>query len=443
MPIIVSDTMAERGKADAERHSEKQKDAIRGRLPEIIAEESIITGSTKGRVVRVPIREVKIPIFRHGSGKGSGEGGIGQGKGSKGDVIGKRPAPGTKPGQAGSEPGVDFIETEMELDKLIEMMLDNVGLPRLEKKDVREILVELGFRIRGTQRTGPFVLLNKRKTAKEGMRRFWHMLRALQTETGNDELMCFRALKEASGIHSDALDLLRTGKTTDTSEAITPFPILHSDDLRFHKLVRKTALHSQAAVLLMRDASASMDEEKVFFARALCYWIVTFLRKLYARVEIRFILHDTNAWLVNEDDFFSITTSGGGTQCSSAYELAQSLIDTDYPISKFNLYAMHFSDGDDFVPERSARAAQALLEKGINMFGYCEVRPGEERDGKQSALLKNFRELLDLEEGKESGLEVFVSKDATVPFFGLQLRDKSDILPAIKTFLKQDRWVQS
>ena len=43
MPIIVSDTMAERGKADAERHSEKQKDAIRGRLPEIIAKESIIT----------------------------------------------------------------------------------------------------------------------------------------------------------------------------------------------------------------------------------------------------------------------------------------------------------------------------------------------------------------------------------------------------------------
>lgn len=442
MPVVVSDIVSERGKADAARHREKQRDAIKRQLPEVIAEESIITGSRKGKKVRIPIKEIQVPVFRHGSGKGDGVG-VGQGKGKAGDVLGKSPAPGNKPGEAGSEPGVDYIYTEMDLEELIEMMLEGLGLPRLEKKDVREIIVELGYKIKGTQHTGPMVLINRTKTQKEGFRRFEFTLQALMDETACDELTCFRALMQADGVYTDALALIKSGEITESTKEVTPFPIVHAGDRRFHRIERNTALQSQAAVILMRDASGSMDYMKVHFAQALSYWFVEFLRKLFPQVEIRFILHDTRAWFVNEEDFFKIATTSGGTQCSSAYELADSTIGTDYPLNRFNVYAFHFSDGDDFHPERSANAALHLLERGINMLGYCELRPGEGRGGSMSALLKYLCRVCNLEEKRESGLEVYVNKDPNMPIFGLQIRDKEDLLPAIKTFLKQDRWVES
>lgn len=68
MPITVADPLAERGKKDARRHREKQREAIRARLPEIISEEAIITGR-RGKTVKVPIRSIDIPHFRPGSRK--------------------------------------------------------------------------------------------------------------------------------------------------------------------------------------------------------------------------------------------------------------------------------------------------------------------------------------------------------------------------------------
>jgi uncharacterized protein len=445
MPIVnAGGGVAERGKSDAKRHREKQREAIRKRLPEIISEESIITKSGKGRTIRIPIRQIQIPIFRHGSGKNGQGKGIGQGDGKKGkgDEIGRRPGPGGKPGQAGSEPGVDYIENEIAIDEIIEMMFEDIGLPRLEDKDVRKIVVELGFRIRGTQRTGPHVLLNKKKTAKEGIRRFWNMLRALEKESGKDELTCYRAIVQAECIFEEAVKLLQESSVTRTDEKVKPFPILHTDDLRFHKIERSTSLQSQAVVFLNRDASWSMDEEKVYLAKAMCYWLVTFLRQVYEHVEIRFIMHDTRAKLVDEEEFSRIDSFQGGTQCSSAYELVDSLIDSEYPLSQYNAYAFHFSDGDDFNPERSASAARKLIDKGINAFGYCEIRPGDSPNAR-SSLVRHFGREFGLIDKQEGSVSVSVCSDVEVPFIGIHLRQKEDLLPALKAFLKQDRWVKS
>src|SRR3989338_3732067 len=441
MPITVPDVVAERGKADARRHRDKQREAIRKRLPEIISEEAIITRREKGKVVKIPIREIQIPIFRHGSAKGRAVG-AGKGEGGVGDVIGRRPGPGNQPGkkgQAGSEPGVDYIETEVEIEELIEMMLEDLGLPRLEEKNVREIIVDLGYKIRGTEHTGPYVLLDRKKTAKEGMRRFWHMLRALERDSGKDELLCYCALKQSGGIYAEALKLLRDKVVTEQAKEIIPFPILHADDMRFHKIVKNTALHSRAVVFALMDVSGSMDTEKKYFARSMLFWLVEFLRKLYERVEIRFIIHHATARLVPEEEFFS-TGESGGTVCASSYELVDGLIESEYPATSWNIYVWHSSDGDDFYPDRSVVALKKLFERKINMFGYCDIRPGEERGERASGLLNSFVEAFQLAREKEGNLPVYVSHHEDVPLLGLQLRQKEDILPALKAFLKQDRW---
>jgi len=442
MPIVIPDVVAERGKADAKRHRDKQREVIKKRLPEIISEESIITRKGKGKTVRVPIKGINIPIFRHGSNK-KRIGGIGQGDGKSGDVIGRRSAQGSGRGKkgAGNEPGVDYIETEIEMEELVEMMIEDLGLPRLKEKDVREIVVEMGYRIRGTQRTGPQVLLKKRETAREGIKRFWQILRGLERETGKDELMCYRALKQVGGIAPEARDLLDNDAVTRDDKEVIPFPILESDDFRYHKIERDTDLHSRAVVFALMDVSYSMDTDKKYFARSMLYWLTEFLRKLYEHVEVRFIVHHTTARLVEEEDFFA-TGESGGTICASAYELVDNLIETEYPTSSWNVYVWHSSDGDDYDPEASSAMLRRLFARSINMFGFCEIQPGTKSHDGISGLFQSFRSAFGLTEAKEDDLNVHISDDKSFPFLGVVLRGKEDIHPAIKAFLKQDRWAE-
>ena len=214
MSITVPEPIAERGKKDARRHREKQREAIRKQLPEIISEESIITRG-RGKTVRVPIRSITIPQFRPGSRQkegsqgdnGAGGVGIGQGSSRPGDVIGRRPAPSQGPGgEAGDEAGQEYIESEIELEELISMMLEDLGLPRLEKKEVAELEVVLGFQIRGIKKSGPRPLLDSRRSSRTPFGRFFAFLQILVDQTGRDELACFHALKQAGGDLSEYVE---------------------------------------------------------------------------------------------------------------------------------------------------------------------------------------------------------------------------------------------
>ena len=130
MPITVPDIISEQGKSDAKRHREKQREVIRKNLPHIIANENIITGK-RDKIIKIPIKSLEIPRFKPGE---TGDGiGIGQGEGEPGDIIGQRPGESDSE-QGGTEPGEELIETEIRLEELIEMMLEDLGLPKLEEK---------------------------------------------------------------------------------------------------------------------------------------------------------------------------------------------------------------------------------------------------------------------------------------------------------------------
>lgn len=449
MSIIRSEPLGERGKKDARRHREKHKDAIKEKLPEIIANESIITAK-KGKLVKIRVKRLDIPHFRPKRDEGDGVG-VGQGPGQPGDVIDQRPGDGQS-GEPGQKPGEDYIETEFELEELIEMMFEDLGLPRLEEKEVKELIVELGWKIHGISRSGPWPLLDRKKTAQEGLKRFWSYLRYLEAETGakidEDSLTCFWALKQAGGILSDALEIIRNNKIEkvyrELFEAIEPFPILAGDDLRFKKLEEDESHLSQAVVLAMRDISGSMTDEKIYLSTAMLYWLTAFLRKIYDRVEIRFIIHDTAAKIVDEDVFFKMN-GGGGTNCYSAYELANSLIDTEYPTNKWNVYPWHFSDGEDGSPGRTVEEIQRLINKKVNMIGYGEVQPeGETSWGKtdgKSILWNTIKDNFDVQMVVDNDLNLLIGKNET-PLLAVLIEEREDVLPALKAFLKKDRWVK-
>ena len=451
MSITVPEPVAQRGPKDARRHREKQREAIREKLPEIIAEESIITRA-KGKTVKIPIRSIEIPSFRSGNRKKAGENGaggasggigVGQGSGQPGDVIGRRQAKGPgQGGEAGGEPGEDYIESEMEIEELVAMMLEDLGLPNLEKKEATEIEVSMGFKINGINRSGPKVLMDSRRSSRIPFGRFYAFLQMLEDDTGRDQLTCFSPLKESNGEYGGAVELLEDPNYESSEDEVETFGIYTRNDLRYHQVREAVNPVSNAVIIAMMDVSGSMTTMKKYLARSVLFWLVEFLRTIYAKVEIRFIVHHANARLVPEEEFFH-TTESGGTRCSSAYELATSLIDSQYPTNAWNVYAFHFSDGEDWETKESMQEARRLFSRGIRMFGYGEIRMNEFYRS-YGNLLPAFKEAFHLTEHQvpagDASVVTVAAGTAEFPFLGVVIEDRKHIWPALKEFLREERW---
>jgi sporulation protein YhbH len=424
-----------RGPSDAARHREKIKEAIKRNLPDIISDEAIITRSGD-QIVRVPVRGIKSYRFIHRY-SGGAKGGFGSGEQEEGKVIGRRPKPGQgQPGQAGDQPGEDYLETEIELAELVNMMLEDIGLPNLQRKEIEETVVSKGWKYDSIEKHGIPPRLDKKRSIKEAIKRTEILVENLMQASGKPEDECRAALNAALGDFDDALKLLRAAKHGSSSGGTSGSTQLQlaSSDLRFRTITEDTEYRSNAVVIAMMDVSGSMGTMKKYLARSFYFWMTSFLRVIYKHVEIRFIAHTTEARLVDEYDFLHRGESGG-TSCHSAYELATGLIDTEYPTSKWNVYPFHFSDGEDWDVDRTVRSLEKMLDRGVANFGYGEIQT----EHSSSALMEAFRTKIGLEGGTFENLPYFSGSHGRSPVLGVVIRNKSDIYPALRVFLRSGR----
>ena len=189
---------------------------------------------------------------------------------------------------------------------------------------------------------------------------------------------------------------------------------LSADDLRFKTWETSVQYQSNAVVVAMMDVSGSMGEFEKYIARSFYFWMVRFLRTKYSNVEIIFISHHTEAKEVSEEEFFHKGESGG-TQVSSAYELALDIIKTRYPAQDWNIYPFHFSDGDNLPwdNEVCVRLVKEMLAES-NLFGYGEIREG-------------YR-------GSSSTLMSALGKIEDAKFVTVTVSDKTAVYPALQRF---------
>jgi uncharacterized protein len=371
---------SDRTAGDRLRHRQKVREAIRDNIADIIAEESII-GKDKNRLIKVPIRGIKEYRFVYGENSpGVGQGGDGEPK--PGDVVGQG-QDGKGNQQAGDKPGVDYYETEVSLDELIELMFEDLELPDLERKRLRHMEVERLFKQKGFRRKGIRVRLDKKRTARSRVKR-----------------------KKAT---------LKRHPMAVASR----FPF-HKDDLRYHHTVTDTRNESNAVVLCIMDTSGSMDRMKKYLARSFFFLLYQFISTRYQNVEIVFIAHHTEASEVTEEEFFHKGESGG-TFISSGYNKALEIIEERYHPALWNVYAFHCSDGDNFDSDNPAalKAAQELA-KVANLFGYGEIKPlGSGYYG--SSMIQFFSQI------DEPNFQI------------VQIQKKEDIWTSFKTFLSKDR----
>jgi uncharacterized protein len=216
------------------------------------------------------------------------------------------------------------------------------------------------------------------------------------------------------------LDKRRTIKENIKRNAAKGDPHFHDvlpDDLRFKTWDQRIEYQSNAVVIAMMDVSGSMGEFEKYIARSFYFWMVRFLRTKYQNVRIVFISHHTEAKEVTEEEFFHRGESGG-TQVSSAYELALHIITERFPPSEWNIYPFHFSDGDN-LPWDNDLCVQLVnkLMALCNLFGYGEIREGYR--GSTSTLMSAYNKIRDPK------------------FVAVTISDKKEVYPALKKFFTE------
>jgi sporulation protein YhbH len=314
-----------RAERDRKRHNDKVKEVIKQNLGGIISQQDIITAEN-GKLVKIPIRGLELPRIRFDNEERER---VGQGGGGTkpGDILGRAPQEGQASGkQAGQEPGVDIYEAELSIEELTALVFEDLHLPNLEERGVKQILSE----------HAEFNSITKRGIASNLDRK--------------------RTLLEAYKRNA------REGK---------PGWIIKNEDRRYKNWELVTEPQRNAVIFAMRDVSGSMGEFEAYICRSFYFWMLRFLRKKYSNAEIVFITCHTEAKEVDEHAFFSLGDSGG-TKMSEAYKLCMRIIEKRYNPREWNIYPFLFSDGYNWGDSECVELVRKLVEIS-NLVGYGEI----------------------------------------------------------------------
>jgi uncharacterized protein len=332
---------SDRSATDRQRHKHKIDKAIKDGIHDIVADESII-GQDGKKKFKIPVRGIKEYRFIYGENENQ-KAGSAPGKDlKKGDIIqrgqNKQKGDGSKPG---NESGEEFYEVEITLDELASYLFDDLNLPDLEKKSLKQVTKE-SFKRKGIRPHGIRPRLDKKKTVVQKLKR-----------------------KAAASRRENF----------DPDEDFS----FHHDDLRYKHIAPTKKQISNAVIFFMMDVSGSMSKAKKYLARSFFFLLYHFIRTKYENTDIVFISHDVEAREVSEEQFFG-RGSSGGTYISSALTLALETINKRYHPSLYNIYAFHASDGDNWGDDINKSIDLSIQLKEIcQLYAFCEIEPEDEK----------------------------------------------------------------
>jgi len=315
-----------------DRDSNRFKQIVRGKIRQNLRK-FITHGEMIGRkgrdLVSIPVPQLDTPHFKYGRNNG----GVGQGDGSIGQPIGRGKDEGEGQ-QAGSEPGQHILEVDISLAELAEMLGEELELPRIEPKGDAKISEEKA-RYNSIRRVGPESLRHFKRT----------YIQALQRQV-------------SEGVY----------------DPVRPRVIPMREDRRYRSWQTTPEPQANAVIIYMMDVSGSMTDDQKEIVRTEAFWIDTWLKSQYDGIERRYIIHDAAAKLVDEHTFYH-TRESGGTRISSAYKVANDLIEREFPIDDWNVYCFQFSDGDNWGEDnrRALYLLHNLLRRRVNLFAYGQV----------------------------------------------------------------------
>jgi uncharacterized protein len=353
---------------------------VRGRIKQDLRK-YISSGELIGRrgknLISIPLPQINIPQFVFGKRQ---TGGVGQGEGAVGTVLGAGEQENGQQG-AGNQPGDHILEVDITLEELAEMLGEELELPAIRPKGRKNIL-SIKDRYTGISHYGPESLRHFKRTYRETLKR---------------------------------------SIATGTYRPDCPILIPIRQDKRYRSWKSAVMPQANAVIVYMMDVSGSMGEEQKEIVRIESFWIDTWLRHNYKGVEIRYIIHDAEAREVDRDTFYH-TRESGGTVISAAYKLCAQIMESEYPSDEWNVYCLHFSDGDNWSQGDTEECVTILRSKMLpraNLFGYGQVE----------SPYGTGQFLLDLKEAFPDDERVALSK----------IENKDGIYQSIKDFLGRGR----
>lgn len=361
---------------DLKRFREIVRGRVRKNLRKYMGKKEMI-GRKGGKPVSIPVPNIQIPRFRFGH---KDTGGVGQGEGEKGTPIGRDPNQGGKD-KAGSLPGKHILEVEVTMEELAQILGEELELPDIEPRGKENIESKVDH-YTDIHKVGPESLRHFKRTYKEALKR------QIMLGDYNPDNPCVIPVKE---------------------------------DKRYRSWKSEYEPDSNAVIIYMMDVSGSMGRKKKDLVRLTSFWLDTWLRYQYQKVEVRYIIHDAEAHEVDEHTFYHTRVSGG-TKISSAYKLCLQLIAGKYNPADWNIYPFHFSDGDNWGDDDDS-CIDILIEHVLplaNLFCYGEVRYFTK------SLTRFSSRLNDLAEERDNMIMA-------------QINEKDEVYDAIRTFLGKGR----
>jgi len=343
------------GDPDVGRFNRKLKELARDKLKKGLINPGQMAGRVGGKIVGVPVPSINIPNLVRGKSSQGGVGGFGEGDKTprKGQTIGKGDdgndpnGPGDEEGDHGSDLFVPFSR-----DEIAQMLIDKLGLPNLDPKG-KQTLISEAIKWTATHHTGTFA------------------------DIPETLANIIRSNISAGKIDPDNLNI--------DDLVVSP------NDIVYQSYTETEQPEAGAAIIYMMDVSGSMTEREKEAVRTCAFYLSTIIQRQFgvARANLRgetytaddfgvgvkeiFITHDARARERTEYEFYT-TRESGGTVITSAFDLAEKIVDTRFPFDDWNVYMFYFGDGGniDSDNEKLFHKINALSRK-TNALGYIQT----------------------------------------------------------------------
>lgn len=367
------------------RHYEQVRDAVRRAV-----DGRGIRDMERGEDIHIPKRDISEPVFGHGPGGTREMVHPGNREYVAGDQI-ERPKGG---GQGGGSQASDSGEGEDDFvfhltkEEFMQIFFDDLALPRMTKTQLAETpewkTHRAGFSTDGTPSNLSVVrsmrgAIGRRLAIGAASRGELHEVEA--------RLEMLTALPADAARHAEIQAL--EAQIEVLRARLARIPYLDPIDLRFRNRVRIAVPSTKAVMFCLMDVSGSMDEARKDLSKRFFILLYLFLTRHYAKIDLVFIRHHTQAQEVDEEDFFHARETGG-TVVSSALTLMDEIIKARYSPTEWNIYGAQASDGDNWHHD-SGRCRELLTESllpACRYFAYVQVADEEQNLWEEYARLQ-------------------------------------------------------
>lgn len=382
--VIVDRRKNGKNKSSANRQKflRRVRDKIRETVKRNITDNSIedIT-NTDEQNITISSKDISEPRIIYSDSKGVYEGVL---PGNKdfvpGDLI---PKPRQQSGR-GSGSGHDGGDSEQEddfqfmvsYDEYMDVFFEDLKLPDLVKKDLSQIEEvknkRAGFSVDGTPSKLNYVRSLKQSVGRRAALRNPKKKQLKQAEELLSQLE-EQYQQQPSEQLAEEIQKLKL-KIEGLKRKIKAIPFIDTIDLRYNRFEQVNIPSSQAVMFCIMDVSGSMGEYEKDLAKRFFMLLYLFLHRNYKHIDVVFVKHHTEAYEVDEDDFF-YSRETGGTRVSSATTLVSEIIQERYDPSKWNIYVCQASDGDNDAEDCSTvvRTLKEQILPVSQYYAYVQV----------------------------------------------------------------------